>query len=156
MYLARLIRQKFPDTEKFMEELDAVLPASRVALPQLTADIALLRKDLGIVDVSSTLFHALGSFFDPRKKAVPKVKKRDKADPFKKIMKAFIAKAKAEFEEIEKFFAETEEKFKALTILYGEDPKITPEEFFTALGKFMAAYLKILYLLLHDYCIFYD
>jgi hypothetical protein len=52
MYLARLIRQKFPETEKFMEELDAVLPASRVALPQLTSDVALLKKDLAIVDVS--------------------------------------------------------------------------------------------------------
>jgi hypothetical protein len=87
-------------------------------------------------------------FFEHRKKAVPKVKKRDKTDPFKKTMKAFIAKAKSEFEELEKFFVESEEQFKALTILYGEDPKITPEEFFTALAKFMAAYLEALHLFL--------
>lgn len=50
------MRQKFPDSEKFLEELSAVLPASRVALPQLTGDVALLKKDLAIVEVSIHFF----------------------------------------------------------------------------------------------------
>lgn len=125
MYLAKLIRQKFPDAEKFLEELSAVTPAARVPLPQLTGDVALLKKDLAIVE-----------------KSIPKIKKKDKADPFKKVMKSFIAQSAIEFAELEKFFAESEEQFKVLVMLYGEDPKTTPEEFFTALGKFMAAYEK--------------
>lgn len=55
-------------------------------------------------------------------------------------MKAFIAKATTDFGELEKFFADSEEQFKLLVTLYGEDPKTTPEEFFTALNKFLAAY----------------
>ncbi len=56
-------------------------------------------------------------------------------------MKAFLTQTKNEFEEIEKWFTEAEEQFKQLAVLYGEDPKTTPEEFFSSLGKFLTAYL---------------
>jgi len=57
-------------------------------------------------------------------------------------MTEFLTKSKTDFTELEVTLSETQKNFAALLELYGEDPKVTPEEFFKIWSQFITMYHK--------------
>ncbi|ORX38110.1 hypothetical protein BCR32DRAFT_252057, partial [Anaeromyces robustus] len=61
-------------------------------------------------------------------------------DNFVERLDGFIENARKKFETLEALLKEAEEQFNKAVKLYGEDPKITPEEFFGVFSQFITRY----------------
>jgi len=124
--LVQLIEDKYSDLKDWPSIIQSSPAASKVSMPTIEADINNLKKGLQTIE-----------------NAIAKVQKYDSGnDKFKDIMTEFLAKGKTDFSELEETLVYTQTNYASLLELYGEDPKVTPEEFFKIWAIFITMYQK--------------
>jgi len=125
-YLVQLIEDKYTDLKEWPSAIQSSPAASKVSLPTIEADMSNLKKGLQTIE-----------------NAISKVQHHENApDKFKDIMTEFLTKGKTDYAELEATLSDTQKNFAALLELYGEDPKVTPEEFFKIWTTFITMYQK--------------
>lgn len=127
-YLAQHCEKFEPQLLELNEELVVSEEASRVSIDGIRADITTLKKNVETIEAQIQACEA--------------DKDRDKEDRFAESLKPFKVSACKEVEALEKVFSGLCVKFAETVEPFGEDVKITAEEFFGLLRDFASAFDK--------------
>jgi len=122
-YLVQVVMSKHPDVLDFGRELKHVAPASRVVLSNIQSNIA-----------------TLTSGFKKLEEEIPLSKSDDPSDRFVPVMTEFVEKRKPVLEELNTGLKAMDEEFKVLSATFGENPDVTPDQFFGNLATFITTF----------------
>ncbi|XP_074640649.1 disheveled-associated activator of morphogenesis 1-like [Tubulanus polymorphus] len=122
-YLIQVLEKKFPDIMKINIDMPDVTLASKVAMTDLDADIAVLRK--GLDDIKAEV-----KFY--------KQQPYTRGDKFISSMEKFVMVSSINFSELEESVTEMKQKYDKVLGLYGEESKMQPDEFFGIFDQFLS------------------
>jgi len=118
-YFGRLLREKYPDLLNYADELTALDNAKRISLQTIASEIGTLRKEL---------------------RAATQEAENSKADSqaFSKSLTSSLTQITPQFEAVDAKLTEVQKAFTELVVYFGDEPKTTPEEFFSIVTRFTA------------------
>jgi myosin heavy subunit len=133
-YLSQLVDRKFPGLSDFADEMESVKDGEKVNIATVRSLMVMLKSSLKQTECLHKILK--------RKKAREEEKGDESIDEdnFVERLDGFIENARKKFETLEALLKEAEEQFNKAVKLYGEDPKITPEEFFGVFSQFITRY----------------
>jgi len=133
-YLSHLVDKKFPGLSDFADEMESVKDGEKVNIATVRSLMVMLRSSLKQTECLHKIL---------KRKKARELEKQDEVideDNFVDRLEVFIEGAKKKFDTLEALLKEAEEQFNKSVKLYGEDPKITPEEFFGVFSQFITRY----------------
>jgi len=133
-YLSHLVDKKFPGLTDFADEMEPVKDGEKVNIATVRSLMVMLRNSLKQTECLHKIL---------KRKKARELEKPDEVideDNFVDRLDKFIEGARKKFETLEALLKEAEEQFNKSVKLYGEDPKITPEEFFGIFSQFITRF----------------
>jgi len=127
-YFTELLEKKFPELCDFQTQLTHVEDGAKVTMAQIRTAIVTIRDNLKQLETLLT--------------ALKNSKKSDPKDQFQPIMSAFNETASNKYKSLDERFKKYEKDYAKAVELYGEDPKMEPEEFFGIFWKFCQAFAQ--------------
>lgn len=124
-YFSEMLEKNYPQLLGFWKELESVARAAKVSLPTAQAEVNSLKK--GLNDLMNLY---------------PTITPAGDKDKFKTVIGQFLSKAPENVNSVLEMCQKAESKYKELAKYFAEDPvKVTPEEFFTVIDKFLTSLL---------------
>jgi hypothetical protein len=133
-YLSKLVDKKFPGLSDFADEMASVKDGEKVNIATVRSLMVMMKSSLKQTECLQKIL---------KRKKTRELEKPEEVieeDNFVDRLEGFIAGAKKKYETLEALLKEAEEQFNKSVKLYGEDPKITPEEFFGIFSQFVTRY----------------
>jgi hypothetical protein len=133
-YLSHLVEKKFPGLSDFADEMANVKDGEKVNIATIRSLMVMFKSSLKQTECLQKIL---------KRKKARELEKPDEVideDNFVDRLEGFIASAKKKYDTLEALLKEAEEQFDKAVKLYGEDPKITPEEFFGIFSQFITRY----------------
>jgi len=124
-YVVTLICRNDEDSLKFPEDLKHVSEASRFTFDTITTEKNTLRQE-----------------FNTNLKIVEEIRSKD-LDSDTDAMLDFLTKADSQCSDLERGFEKAKEKFSGVLVYFGEDPSMSPQDFFSTLSRFIQEFIAV-------------
>ncbi|KAI9364411.1 formin homology 2 domain-containing protein [Zopfochytrium polystomum] len=145
-FLTEILPKKFPEVTGFLDEMTHVEDATKVSIPDTRKVLMTIRDNLRDI---KNLLTKLEREAAAMKKPAPEEENSEAGavvpttsddSRFLVVMKEFYDSAITVYETCDQKLKDVEKDFAAVLVLYAEDPKTTPAEFFGVFYQFCQAY----------------
>ena len=134
-YLVELLEARFLKIVDFPEEIKRVEDGSKVTLAQIRQNMIFIRDNLKLLDkLINDLKAPLSGKSSLAKTSTSSLSK------FKDSMSDFYESATLSYEKLDYRFKKALELYESAVIHFGEEPKISPDEFFGIFAAFITCY----------------